>query len=178
MPSYSIREAQELQRLYGFRIERTMQTFDAHKAAIIGKDPSWPVDFAVMRSRYELAKQQLALLPTDEATGYKTDPFYGSKITNARNALARAVQQTPMARTKGDLSDLMGRLSSLGFPVDTSGEPLADQEAAPEDVFMRQTAHVPTPGQVFGGAGLLLLLYVAWETGLLDGILTRRIRVR
>jgi len=145
-------ELEELFQLVDFRIARVKATYEAATADVIGKDPSWPVQWALLTQRYDATQQQV-----------RAEVKPGDDVTDQYNLVLASVQKEPAHVSPGDLSDLMNRLGKAGHPVDESGTP-QPKYVSLSDAFERYTRSVPTPSDlgklvdVLKVAGLLWLL--------------------
>jgi hypothetical protein len=127
----SVSDLEDLIRLNDMRVAETKKSYQAFSTAWQARNPiawnAWTRDWNDLLQRYKKAS---------DAAGYaiissQANPLPKSMIPAgaAYEAVARSVQQIPMKMTKGDLTDLMGRLRQAGQAVDESK---TQQPSAPD----------------------------------------------
>ena len=168
MDAPDLTDLRELVALIEFRILRTRQVYEPNAVLIDMKDPTWPFDWQAMLERYSTAKNLcVGLDPSTVLPDVTpTDANY--------EAVARSVQQVANAMTKGDLADLMARLTKVGYPVNETGAPQPKKTFS--DRFTYYTNAVPTPKELFDFTKLALLALLAWKLGFFDRKITVRQR--
>lgn len=166
MDNPNIKDLHELEALIDFRIAKAKGVYEAHTAAVLAKDPAWPVDWSMLLGRYKTERDSLdqhETLSLPDATPIDAETYDG---------LLRSVQQVPMQRTKGDLSDLISRLDKAGFPVSMNGQPQPSRTFG--EKLLEATNPVPTPGDLWTYAKWAAALYFADHMGWLDGFKGKR----
>ena len=122
----SVAEARDYAKHVDDLIALTKQTFDS--SDWFTKDPhaasQWVVDYVALTRRVNDARGSMAWKMANQIPSFLAKYSPGQP---AFDAIAHAVQQVPLTRTKGDLNDLISRLNVIkNVPEGTLPQPRQD----------------------------------------------------